>query len=329
MACPGDPANSVYVSLGLNANVGSRPGPAGCADTYQANYESIQDWHNARARNLVTADETEILECYHDWPSGLSAESFQMTGWTGDDSHEVVIRAAQGQGPTKVPEDGFHLVGVVRGLYLTSNYIRVKGIGVVASFEQTIQINAQRCRIEGCFLRQNNDGYACVFLASHYNHIFNNFMFDGGWGINTGSVVYAQNNTIRNALTGLYSARADALAIIKNNVVFASRTADYSVHPNNQKAGNVASDASEASVVYTITDPNAEFVGADGSDLHILETAGFRGLGEDRSGADPNTNFNTDIDGDTRTVPWDCGADEFVSVLPPTAKNAIFHGANF
>lgn len=332
MPVPGDPANSVYVSIGLNANAGSRPGPVdGSGDTYVANYESVEAWHNARNRDLVTANETEIAECYNDWPSGLSENSYQMTGWIADDSHEVVLRSALNQGPTKVPEDGFHIVGVVRALYLASRYMRIRGLGLVTSATaEVVAINQQRCRVEGCFIR-NDGGAGCIFPSTHYIHVFNCFLLGGTYGISSGSVLYAQNNTIRNCDTGIQSTRNDTLPIIKNNVVFGSATADYNVAANSTVAGNVSQDGTAPGSVYTITNPANEFVGSDGSDLHILETAGFRGLAEDRSGSDPNFNFSTDIDRDDRTVPWDCGADEFVGgVTPPGAtQNAIFHGFNF
>jgi len=48
--------------------------------------------------------------------------------------------------------------------------------------------------------------------------------------------------------------------------------------------------------------------GQDNVDLHVWPTSVLVGAGADRSAGD--IGFNTDIDGDTRTVPWTIGADQ-------------------
>lgn len=336
MPCPGDPANSVYVSLGLDANAGSRPGPAGCADTYQANYEDLEAWAAARGRNLITADETEIIECYDDWPSGLNhgGRVDIIDAFTADETHRPIIRAAQGNAPTNVPEDGFHIIGTGSVLRFQQPYGILYNIGIVGNLTGSIQyvvrmyddLSVQAIR---CFIRCNGSVGRAVYAATAGGdcNIRNCFIWGGGYGIdfgNTGHVAW--NNTIKNAsIAGINSGSSSAR--IRNNVVFDTTGSDFVVSTSNV-GGNVSQDGTAPGSVYTITDPTTEFVNSDGSDLHLLEGCGFRGLGDDLSAAIEYP-FNDDIDGDTRSA-WDPGADEFQGAAPPSAvQNAILQGMEF
>lgn len=124
------------------------------------------------------------------------------------------------------------------------------------------------------------------------------------------------NNTA-NASTeyGLYITQNACNALLKNNLIKGSTTADYYV--NNNGAGTITTAKNYTS---DATSPDAgcgsatiTFVG--GEDFHLDSSMSGTLLGEDLSGT-----FTTDIDGDTRSS-WYAGADELTG--GGAAKGAI------
>ncbi len=64
-------------------------------------------------------------------------------------------------------------------------------------------------------------------------------------------------------------------------------------------------------------------ISSGSKDLHLVSGSALIGVATDTSGESAPLNFTTDIDGQTRTVPWDIGADEYVAATPPAVIQQI------
>jgi len=126
------------------------------------------------------------------------------------------------------------------------------------------------------------------------------------------------NNTVINSNGSAIWIESVGTLYLKNNLVKSSTT-NYRVQNNTTEvtAANCSSDAtspdgsSYQNRVYT-------FVDEANDNFHLAASdTGAKDLGVDLS-SDSRYAFNTDIDGETRTAPWDVGADEVVSGLGGT-----------
>ena len=142
-------------------------------------------------------------------------------------------------------------------------------------------------------------------------------------GITTTKKQYIYNNTIYNITsadaesTGAYGIKSsDATAVIKNNICMnvstvAGTAACFSV-AGSLSDYNVSSDATapgtnKATGKTAYTDYFADHANGD---FHLKNTSlALFGL----SGADLSATFTTDIDGVTRSAPWDIGADQYIA----------------
>jgi hypothetical protein len=90
-------------------------------------------WAAGEARNLVALEQTEILLCYNDWPTGLD-DNTAITGWVTDNNYRILITEAPGEGHDGVSADtGFHMSNNTSAgtcLTLTSvPYVVIVGLG--------------------------------------------------------------------------------------------------------------------------------------------------------------------------------------------------------
>ena len=100
-------------------------------------YTSLSAWEAANRRDLVAADEIEVVECYND---GEMTDACTIMGWTTDATHYIKIYAPPGQCHTGDIDTGFHLKynnGYVFNVYvgnviIDSLELEYTGIGGVA-----------------------------------------------------------------------------------------------------------------------------------------------------------------------------------------------------
>lgn len=154
--------------------------------------------------------------------------------------------------------------------------------------------------------------------------IYNNILYDGrsgnddSYGINIssfGSSNLIYNNTIANCETGVYSDNNNTVTL-KNNIftscdvpatgTYAAGT-DYNVTDHDSMHYTVTGGGNShdhTSHTFTFTD-------SDNDNYHLGSTdTGAIDLGV----SDPGSGlFSDDIDGESRSGSWDCGADEYVS----------------
>ena len=95
---------------------------------------------------------------------------------------------------------------------------------------------------------------------------------------------------------------------MKNNISYNNVTADYEADNILGSANNLSSDATSPDVGFQSLSVN--FVDEAGDDFHLSGTdTNAQGQGVDLSN-DTFRPFSLDIDGDTRSTPWDLGADQ-------------------
>lgn len=147
--------------------------------------------------------------------------------------------------------------------------------------------------------------------------VYNNVAYDNGTGIalrygcNTCS---AYNNTIYSndgtglLVDGLSGNNASPNALIRNNISFLNGGANFLVNANGAVFSNNLCSSSSSYCLGVGTNPATVFTNAPAFDFTLVPNSPAIGA------AVTISTFSTDFAGNTRTVPWDSGAYEFVSV---------------
>ena len=288
-------------------------------------YSSLSAWEAGRQGNLVTAGNIERAECY----TMTDTTGFEIDGWTVDSSNYPFIEGASGQTynlsvtdavcifvyetALKINKISIGNVSPTSGrdiLRIMSGYVDA---GSYFEFSRMVFIgNNHASHTQSLISINDSDSNVTVFncLFRNLRVLTNNYAIN----VNASTTCNCYNNTIVGGEVGII--RGGGNVIAKNNLLytqtypcfgtFATGT-DYNVtdHPEMHYTvtggGNTHDDVSQ-----TFT-----FVDSGNGDYHLASNdAGAIGLGV----TDPGSGlFSDDIDGQTRSAPWDCGADEEVS----------------
>lgn len=258
-------------------------------------YTDPQTWWDTECAtyDCTTNATSPVLECYNDWPTGLSqfVDMNQGVGYAADVNHHPIIRPASGEGHNGIPQSGFHLK-VFRNyntaVLVNADYALVDGIDAqnTASFGRAFDksTNGQTATI--C----NSIGKGGASVAA-----FNNLRgtFDRGnlaWG---GWAGFANQNwnavTLRNCVAancnrGFYVSSDGGGATLKNCVAYNNTTNYVSAG-----AGWASSTNNAASDGATNTPPgfnplttdvvSSDFVDAANDDYHLSATSQLIGDG--------------------------------------------------
>lgn len=340
--------------MGADAYSVSPPSPpAAAAETVHTvgtngglrDYTSLSAWEVDIQKNLTTGNsyegETEIVECYND---GLMSNSVTIDGWNTNTRCFIKIYTPSAQRHDGTLGTGFRLdAGAGIPFYVRDANVSIEGISI-----KTTGFNAIY------FAINDNPGwckasYNIIEGSITYNHaggdnkatdfyIWDNFILpNGGDGISADESInlsYIYSNSIYGGPYGIAPGTAGKV-IAKNNVVCGTATGDY----NHTAAFHATSDynASEDSVASGNGAPGTnsirdiipannfkDLTGGD-EDLHGKDTsADIYQTGVDLSG-DDNLSFSDDIDGDTRGLLWDIGADDAFEEVVAAAANSIMH----
>ncbi|MEY2631140.1 MAG: hypothetical protein RLZZ469_2038, partial [Bacteroidota bacterium] len=171
--------------------------------------------------------------------------------------------------------------------------------------------------------------YAANYSA--FNNIIIGFSKGIGLGGNTGSTTRVYNNTIINCLNGIFCEGAGT-AIAVNNLFYGCTHVTLNGY-STFSAGTDYNSAENSSMEYTVTgggnshdrvSQTFTFVDSGNADYHLSGLdAGARGYGV----TNPSSGlFLDDIDGNTRIVPWDIGADDGIRTVTKTVKTALASG---
>lgn len=282
-------------------------------------YTSLSAWEAGEERDLVTADEIAIAECYDDWPSGLNDTVVISGTWVSDSTRYPIIRCATGHGHDGTPGSGFHIRhSSVSGTAITIqvSYTRVIGLDVANSTGSGSGIYlAQDGIVEKCLCTTNGgNGITLSGTAGKEQVARNNLCYEcsaDGIDLGLAAARYVYNNTcVGNGVYGIDAGRNNSNQHIKNNLCSGNTSGDYnwagtSIDDDyNASADTTATGGGGANSVNSQT---FSFADAANDDYHLsAATSG----GTDLSAA--TYGFSDDIDGETRSN-WDFGFDEYAS----------------
>ncbi len=292
-------------------------------------YTSLSAWEAGEQRDLVTLNEIAVAECY----SMSDTAPVEVNGFTTDAAHYVEIRT-----PTSERHNGkwdatkYNLTVVDSdALKLSDDHVRVFGLQIRVSStlygRNGITINFPSAGaefqiayniIDGQKSTLTSSGIATSSTGNEVVKIWNNIIYDFNKGWNGGIEIpgcavgsYAYNNTTVGCQYGLKVSTTNIE--VKNHLSAGNNRTAYTGTYSAASDYNASDDTTSTGGAHDRTSQTFTFVDATNRDLHLASTdAGARDFGTDLS-ADPNLSFTTDIDGETRTAPWDIGADEYVA----------------
>lgn len=280
-------------------------------------YTSLSSWEAGEQRNLVSANEIEVAECYNDWPSGLN-NTVVVSGWTTDSTHYVVIRPASGNGHNGTPGTGFFVSQSGARLSMSQAYTVVTGIEVRnTGANDGLQLNATGAKCFNVLAKAANSAKAAIALDN--GTAICCYAFDSGYGYYIGNNCFVYNSIATNCTTrGFWSGAATGVAT--NCVAYACATnwvGTWGASSTNNATSSASDDAPGSSSVTGVS--SSDFANAAGNDFHLSSGSVLRG-----AGTNLYSTFTTDIDGDTwpSSGAWDIGFDYYVaSSSLPTLTN--------
>jgi hypothetical protein len=154
-------------------------------------YTSLSAWQNARVRNLVTENKIEKVILHDDWVNGLS-DAVEISGWTTDAAHYIIITVADGDRHTGKPDTGFRLrsgqtwaplINVAQA-YTVLEYLEVENTESYANGATAIEVAAPNVVIRNCIAKAGRYGINCF---SGPTSILDSLALDSEWGFHCGS----------------------------------------------------------------------------------------------------------------------------------------------
>ena len=291
-------------------------------------YSSLAAWEAGEQRDLVAADEIAVAECY----AMSDTTPVEVNGWTTDVTRYVKIctPTAERHGG-KWNDTKYMLEGVVLGVggsvLKLSETALVEGLQVSFTsagyqFVQGIYSNGGNyADISKCIVKAIVSGgtNACIRNnASIPFNVWNNIVYDNVGFASAGirehaasGMAQSYNNTAFNCYYGY-----DGSGVQKNNLAQGCTNGFWGSF-SGTSTNNCSDIVSDAPGLNPVTG-NVVFVDEGNDDFHLDESDTVaKDAGVDLS-ADADLPFSDDIDGDTRSAPWDIGADEYAS-LPISA----------
>jgi hypothetical protein len=307
---------------GTNENISTFGGAGQGRD-----YTSLATWEAATDNDLVTATQSEVLECYDDVAS--FNEALDLNGATTNSSYFRIIRPAAGQGHDGTPNNGvfFDISGIggdawrieeenasIQDVILKATINSAVGRSVLdiqmgpANFAGVIVFDSDNIgagTLIAAFEIQEDDVVCVNCLALDNNG--DGFNFDQG---NAGT---CYNCTSIGNADGFLE---DDGPLLLKNCLADNNTTDFNggTGGNNNASGDATAPGTSARINQTFT-----FVNSGADDYHLTGSdGGARNFGADLS-ADGVFAFDDDIDFETRPGEsvWDIGFDEYIPVPWP------------
>ncbi|MBN2039238.1 MAG: putative Ig domain-containing protein [Spirochaetes bacterium] len=301
-------------------------------------YDTLIAWFSGRARNLVTADETEICEIINGngWSNpDTSAVHFYPTGYfITDYDHRIIVRTTPQARHSGVWDNTRYRLEVSGddSFEIQSDYVRIEGLQVLNNATDWGHIAFQICDqtadnlIEICYniIKGTHsttlDFHSGIQLGENTINakIWNNLIYGFNSGAeNCGIFDYSSNsaflynNSIADCIRGILSYGTGTCTAINNLVSGCSEYNFNSISGFNLNSDFNASDDA-TSTGYTNDRINQTFTFIDSvNENYILSSTdtAAKDFGIDLS-SDANILFNDDIAGNSRSGSWDIGASE-------------------
>lgn len=292
-------------------------------------YTSLSAWEAGQQRNLVTADEIEVAECY----GFIDTTPVTVSGWTVGVNNYIIIRAhSSAKATVPMTTDGSRYLlktAVDSALIISTQYtqildiqveapsyaIEVSGGGSTADRSNSIfrnciarALNSFAWFFQGASSRlQNCIGIAYANSGRAFSHDNSNAQYDNCIAIATGanSIGYRVNS---NTVGGIIFRNCIAVASRNNGFITGIGTGVGILSIDLVKSTNNASTDATAFGVNARLNQNFVFANSSIQDYHLdwMDPAA-RGNGTDLS-ASPTGSFSDDFDGNTRSAPWNIGA---------------------
>lgn len=315
-------------------------------------YHSLFDWEAGEQKDLVTADQIAVAKCRC---TGGTADNTGVTidGWTTDSTRYIKIWAD----PSDTGGDGQYgsyrhlgttpsgkIYRLTKQLVVKSPNVKIFGLAVVASssiLDGVIYLQVTgNVEIGYVFSRSTGSGAGLILYSGETSLVCYNSIFitAGGYdhpacgAVTKRSVVAATfyNCTaigvgtvygawVSNFYTGditCYNCIGQTLGgVYSGGGCWA--TYDSSVSGNY----NLSSDSS-APGANSVLNTTVSFVSSANFNFHLTSSIGGA------SSASVSGLFTDDIDGQTRTTPWDIGADQYVSGYELPVNRQYVRGAS-
>ena len=308
---------------------------ADCSTATGLCYNSLSDLQLEYAeKDLISTNKEIDIECYNDWPDGLS-DSFILEGWTTDTSHHLYIYtpeaerhngtvkdenddytgfAIEATGPIRIRADYTVVDGLIFNLMGNGSHVELgswgKG-GKKSVFKNNIVYNAryrhiylgdyQQIQVYNNFFINEDSSYSAYGAIDcgptndrYYHEIYNNSIYIDG---NFSGIVGGNN------YSGL---------TITNNICYQSGTATTTECFTNIDldyfSNNISSDTTGNLIEMTIDDILFTSTASGQIDLHLQPDSIAVG-----SGLDLSSEFSEDIDGEIRNLDnWSIGGDDLL-----------------
>ncbi|MHC4902274.1 MAG: DUF2341 domain-containing protein [Planctomycetota bacterium] len=298
-------------------------------DTYTISraYNDAQSWETARGGDLVGDDRREVGVCYHD---GAFTTGVNIRDNTTDATHYMTLTVAEGQRHDGTASSGARFDGVadddvieLDDPYTVVEWLEVSNFSGTAvegiSFGSTGPNSLARN-----LLIHDFSGAKHAVIVGPTATLRNSIIYNGPEGVRiTGGSADAtiENMTIWNVTDDCVDLDSGNSLTLRNCILLGAGGDDleldgtvnylgytmYSTWSGQDPAGfdgnNQSPPADLENLFYSIT--------ATSENLH-LEDSGHNAVD---TGLDLSSSFSGDIDGETRSAPWDLGADE-VTALP-------------
>jgi hypothetical protein len=127
---------------------------------------------------------------------------------------------------------------------------------------------------------------------------------------------YIYNNTVINVYRAFIQFGDNVFFTAKNNIAYKSIATNYYGNYTESSCNNLSGpEMTDAPGANPQNGVSVVFADESNRDLHLAPSdVNAKANGFDLS-SDANLGFNTDIDGQTRSVPWDIGADQYPKLI--------------
>jgi hypothetical protein len=283
--------------------------------------------------NLVTMAGILHIEIGGTWSSADTAAA-TVDGFTTNASYYVHIYTATAARHLGIPSSSYYQISVSSGSALTisDNYTRVEGLQAVTSSSGTVGAfhvtdSTTNVRIGYCLGSATASGSAGgSFLAYGDNNsttFYNCLGYDSATnGFRVSGTTYLYNCTAVDNATG-FSSYYSVASTWTNCLGYSNSTADFAETGTNPTVTYCASSdatADDWGGSGNIISQTFSFVNDGGNDWH-LGAADAPGVGDGTD--DPSSGiYSDDVDGQSRTSPWDIGFDEYVAAA---ANNVVMN----
>jgi len=300
-------------------------------------YTSLAAWEAGEQRDLVAADEIAVAKC-RCTNGSADATTVTIEGWTTNSDCYIKVWTDPDEGyrhDGKWNDSSYRLdPGTNNGLYVRQGWVYIIGLQIHATHKvqsghvyaryplllewctsgdvvidkSIIRLTAKSTKGYGINIYDPNDTTTAFKIRNCV--IYQDGSSTGEAGIRIGAAsndtVEIFNCTVYNFGIGIFNQSGSPDVIVQNCAVFGNSD-DFS---NVSTIDHCASDDGDGTNAVVPSDWSLVFVDYPNGDFHLKSTdTDLRDAGVDLS----SEGFTDDIDGETRSAPWDIGADEYVS----------------